>query len=211
MGRSNAERQAAFRMRQIVTASLRNDWNNEIMHILLKMQEEIEALRNDVTILLRNGAPPPLPLKERFPPDPLLKKITPTPPPSDFSFQEKSSASPLSMLSFDRFWEAYPRKIGKLAAKRAFDKARKLTDLETMLAAIERYKEHKRSDVDYCHPATWLNQGRWADEYGNSSGAGVPERPPPTDAEREAALERILSDLRSRGLAPPEGMGKFQQ
>lgn len=67
------------------------------------------------------------------------------------------------------FWKAYPRKVGKEAAKKAFLKL-KVTDskLESMLAAIEIQKhsnQWRRDGGQYIpHPATWLNQGRWEDE-----------------------------------------------
>lgn len=70
---------------------------------------------------------------------------------------------------FSVFWKAYPRKVGKEAAKKAFLKL-KVTDsqLEAMLAAIEAQKrcsQWRRDGGQYIpHPATWLNQGRWEDE-----------------------------------------------
>lgn len=66
---------------------------------------------------------------------------------------------------FERFWKAYPRRIGKGSARKAFEKAIRLTTLEIMLHAIEEYKANKPSWQDFCHPSTWLNQERWADEW----------------------------------------------
>lgn len=72
-------------------------------------------------------------------------------------------------LLFDKFWKSYPKKIGKDAAKKAFDK-RKPDDklLGDMLKAIEVQKtteDWRKSDGQFIpHPATWLNQGRWMDE-----------------------------------------------
>lgn len=67
---------------------------------------------------------------------------------------------------FDAFWEAYPRKIAKAAAEKAFRKAMKSKDAPKMpelLAAIETYKAGL-TDLQYCcHAATWLNQRRWED------------------------------------------------
>ena len=67
--------------------------------------------------------------------------------------------------SFPAWWQAYPRKIAKLTAKAAYVKALRLTDAETLLAAVAVYIQHKPETQDYCHPATWLNGGRWEDEY----------------------------------------------
>ena len=69
------------------------------------------------------------------------------------------------MTDFDTFWNAYPRKIGKGDARKAFVKAIKLTDMETILAAIDRYKSHKPDWQNFCHPGTWLRQERWEDDW----------------------------------------------
>lgn len=65
--------------------------------------------------------------------------------------------------AFEVFWQSYPRRIGKGAARAAFARAIRLTTLETMLSAIEAYKVHKPHWQDFCHPSTWLNQERWED------------------------------------------------
>ena len=73
--------------------------------------------------------------------------------------------------SFPAWWQAYPRKIAKLTAKAAYVKALRLTDAETPLAAVAVYIQHKPETQDYCHPATWLNGGRWEDEYASDGAA----------------------------------------
>lgn len=81
---------------------------------------------------------------------------------------------------FTAFWKAYPRKVGKEAAKKAFLKL-KVTDaqLDAMLAAIEAQKhssQWQRDAGQYIpHPTTWLNQGRWEDE------CAVPFEPDPME------------------------------
>lgn len=69
---------------------------------------------------------------------------------------------------FDEFWSAYPKKVGKKDARKAFDKAIKTVDLDTMLNAISVQKESdqwSRDNGKYIpNPSTWLNQGRWDDE-----------------------------------------------
>ena len=70
---------------------------------------------------------------------------------------------------FDEFWQAYPRRIAKGAARRAYDKATKQVEHQTIMAGLERYKAHldtqKAEKRFICHASTWLNQERWADEY----------------------------------------------
>lgn len=69
---------------------------------------------------------------------------------------------------FDEFWEVYPKKVGKADARKAFAKAIKTVDLDTILWAIETQKESdqwSRDNGKYIpNPSTWLNQGRWEDE-----------------------------------------------
>lgn len=68
---------------------------------------------------------------------------------------------------FDRFWEIYPRREGKGAAKAAFAKAlRRGVTVETVLAGATRLRtDPNLPERQYvCHPATWLNQSRWDDD-----------------------------------------------
>lgn len=75
---------------------------------------------------------------------------------------------------FDRFWAAYPRKVAKVTARRAFNKI-KPDDalLKTMLEAIEYYQHTDQWTRDsgkfIPHPATWLRQKRWEDEMGETA------------------------------------------
>ena len=75
---------------------------------------------------------------------------------------------------FDKFWSAYPKKVGKIAAKKAFERVS--VPLESLLSAIERQKcgsQWSRDNGRYIpNPATWLNQGRWDDDV-QSGGAGT--------------------------------------
>jgi hypothetical protein len=78
---------------------------------------------------------------------------------------------------FDRFWKAYPSKVGKDAARKAFDK-RKPDDglVDVMVAALGRQSESdrwRRDGGQYIpNPSTWLNEGRWQDEIASVQPAG---------------------------------------
>lgn len=85
---------------------------------------------------------------------------------------------------FERFWKAYPRKIGKGAAKQEFKKIKPSTSLlEKMISAVEACKkteQWKKDGGQYIpHPKTWLHQGRWDDEiekpHRNMGWEGIPE------------------------------------
>ena len=92
-------------------------------------------------------------------------------------------------VSFDAFWQAYPRKVAKLAALKAWDKAIKISTAEEIIEGVERYKKNKPGYCDWCHPATFLNQGRWMDEY-EESGIDWSKYKRPTPEEAEAYVER---------------------
>lgn len=88
----------------------------------------------------------------------------------------KSISSSTSVdAQFDQFWSTYPRRVGKISARKAWDKARKTVDSETIIAGAVRYAQ-ERSGEDHeftAHPATWLNQGRWMDDPAPIKSAGV--------------------------------------
>lgn len=81
---------------------------------------------------------------------------------------EPSTPRPLRGLDaeFDQFWDVYPRREGKAAAKVKFATARKRgIALSVILAGAERYRDDPNREPQYtAHPSTWLNQGRWDDE-----------------------------------------------
>lgn len=64
------------------------------------------------------------------------------------------------------FWEKYPRKVGKGAARTAFYRCK--ASLETLLRSIEDHKQTeqwKKNDGAFVpFPSTFLNQERWEDE-----------------------------------------------
>ena len=69
---------------------------------------------------------------------------------------------------FDRFWNAYPRKVGKPSAQRAWRKMPPRTPYENVMAGLERWKQTEQWQKDdgkfIPYPATFLNQRRWEDE-----------------------------------------------
>lgn len=67
-----------------------------------------------------------------------------------------------------QFWANVPRKVGHKAAQRAFERVRKSGEVSwaAFFAGVIRWNAEaaKKERQFICHPATWLNQGRWADE-----------------------------------------------
>jgi hypothetical protein len=64
---------------------------------------------------------------------------------------------------FDDFWAAYPRKIGKGQARKAWRAALDKVSAGTIVKACEGY-QWTGSTKYTPHPATWLTGERWADE-----------------------------------------------
>lgn len=95
--------------------------------------------------------------------------------------------------SFEAFWTAYPRKVGKDAASRKFDAIRRSrrVSFDEIMAGLNRYVAAKRSDVDWCHPTTWLSQGRWADEYDADDHRMRPAKTQP-GASISQAIDRVF-------------------
>ena len=78
-------------------------------------------------------------------------------------------------VEFLTFWKAYPKKIGKDAAWKKWKQLNGTRPaLAALVSAIEKQAQsdqwQKEGGQYIPHPATWLNQGRWADEVETSEG-----------------------------------------
>jgi len=110
---------------------------------------------------------------------------------------------------FDEFWKAYPNKVGKDAARKAFDK-RKVTQelLSQMLSAIAMQRQSKKWTDDggryIPHPSTWLNEGRWMDEGLQPVSVTVPSR-----EGRDPALLKIEEDSKKAAPIPANILEKL--
>lgn len=88
----------------------------------------------------------------------------------------KSIANPVAALEneieiengFRLFWEAYPKKVSKPEALKAFIKSVPKFNFDKMMAALERQKRDpnwiKEKGQFVPNPASWLNQEKWNDE-----------------------------------------------
>ena len=72
---------------------------------------------------------------------------------------------------FSEWYGRYPNKVGKGAAVRAYQGARRKADQATLLDGLDRYIAGKPPDRPWCNPATWLNQDRWLDQPAATGGA----------------------------------------
>lgn len=81
---------------------------------------------------------------------------------------------------FDEFWEAYPRKVGRASALKAFEK----TEQALAVAGARRLKyDPNLPDVQFIpYPSTWLNRRGWEDDP-------YPERTDKEAIDRQKAIE----------------------
>lgn len=85
---------------------------------------------------------------------------------TDVSKQDKRQA----LGVFEDFWKAWPHKVGKPAAIKAYQAAlKRRNDHEQIMSGLERYIRGKPPDRPWLNPATFLNQERFNDEPASSS------------------------------------------
>lgn len=103
--------------------------------------------------------------------------------------------------AFDRFWNEYPRKVGKKEAQKKW-KSLKLDDhIEKILEKVALQKENdwKGKDLQYIpHASTYLNQARWEDEIEPSHEERLRQQKiqKQLDAEKRQAEQERLSQSR---------------
>jgi hypothetical protein len=131
---------------------------------------------------------------------PMINNSTPSPT-SDLA-KAKSVKHPSECSFFKEFWEVFPRKIGKGAARKAFRNALNRASGEEIVAGAKRYRP---KDLEFCkHPATWLNADCWLDEPDRVPQSNIvgfrkelPPEPPrkPRTAEEQAEIDARLKKL----------------
>lgn len=108
---------------------------------------------------------------------------------------------------FEVFWKMYPRKEGKKAARKAWDKIKPDPLMEMQIRNAVRVQKASdqwiRDGGQFIpHPATWLNGERWKDETilpaRASPGQAVPAQQygqRDYDGEQEAAMRRMIAGM----------------
>ena len=100
----------------------------------------------------------------------------------------------LSFSDFNSFWEAYPKKVGKADAQKAWQKIKGVS-LDEILKAIEQQKQSRQwQDKQYIpNPSTWLNQQRWMDELPVGSPKEIPKGASGLGSAELEAIRRTLA------------------
>jgi len=67
---------------------------------------------------------------------------------------------------FDTFWKLYPKKVGKGAAERSWEKMNPPIEvvIKQIAVAVDSPQWKKEKGQFIPNPATWINQKRWEDE-----------------------------------------------
>ena len=128
-------------------------------------KNDIRGSRRDIASkLLQKTAPETETYKEE------TEKHPPTAPHGGADGESQTTYS----KAFLKFWESYPKKVGKGAAWKAFKRAAINGRLEQVISAVENQKRSEQWSRDggqyVPHPATWLNQRRWEDEPDENGG-----------------------------------------
>lgn len=128
-------------------------------------------------------------------PDALLKQSQPQSNISDQRSEKRERARALAGEFEAHFWPAWPNKVGKPAAAKAFLAARLAgVDLAPILAGIDRYVRDKPPDRSWLNPATFLNQRRFDDVPAAVTARSPPTNRRPTLAERFAQFDHDEPD-----------------
>lgn len=98
---------------------------------------------------------------------------------------------------FDEFWNAYPRKLDKAKAFRAFKSAMKRAKFEDILAGVIAYRNDPLRNPEFTkYPATWLNSDSWENIIAPSPDSEAAERARIRREKEREASERFLQEQR---------------
>lgn len=137
----------------------------------LQSRDTGDIARHDDT--LSEGAQGSLPPTPPFPPNP--PNLSQEPPIVPLAKPKKAR----SKGDFDGFWDAYPRKVGKGDARRAYDRALLKAGedpAETIHAGLLRVIPFWDEPEYIPHPARWLNREGWWDQPEASESATGPPK-----------------------------------
>lgn len=121
---------------------------------------------------------------------------------------------------FDLFWKVYPLKVGKAAAKKAWDKAITQEDQDNIIIGASKYAQDPNRHPSYtAHPSTWLNAGRWADDPLPPREVSPDEKRSLEASEARLKAERVKAEsqawfaeqeaLKRQAVPMPEGIKKL--
>ena len=167
-------------------------------HLQPKEQPLRPSLLNPSRLNSRTPSSPPTPVCTK---DEVLPPESDTPP-----APLKGGVRTHYSKEFLRFWESYPKRKGKDAAWKAWGKRNgDRPSIDIIVTAIRNQRaspEWQKESGQYIPlPATWINQGRWADEMEVQPVARSPAQPPYVQPEqREEEDPAVVEERRKKQL-----------
>jgi hypothetical protein len=84
----------------------------------------------------------------------------------DERYEVQGTYMPTITEEFEIFWSRYPKRVKRLDAMKAYQKARVLATAELILKGVDQLLENMPDEARYVPlAASWLNAERWTDEY----------------------------------------------
>jgi hypothetical protein len=100
---------------------------------------------------------------------------------------------------FEEFWTAYPRKLDKAKAFRAFKSALKRASFEDLLAGVLLYRNDPKRDPEFTkYPATWLNSDAWENTHEPSKDSEAARRATERRDKERAAADKFLAEQKEQ-------------
>ncbi len=194
-----------YKFQSYIPEEKRCIWDDYFKKDLSNGEEQREKPQNAVS---PSPSPSPSPSKTTCPPDK----------PADVSEDKKGTDTlGLSVRQFDlflRFYSAYPRRVKKRRAAKAWQAIKPVPDealLGQMLDSIRAMKRIPGWDREgmrfVLHPASWLNAGSWEDELPED----VDKQKEMARKERDAQLMAEEEEARKKALTPAETAAKIQE
>lgn len=148
-------------------------------HRAAQAKYRMRKKNDDITVIKTNDHGVPDKENPRTPKEITLTQDTPSPPKGGSvpMIAEPISRKPKSDFPADafdaHFWPMYPRKIGKGAARKVFDRIRAAGKVRwvDLIEGTRRFARDPPDPQFTPHAATWLNAERWTDEPANSTQA----------------------------------------
>jgi len=114
------------------------------------------------------------------------------------NFLEKLTSS---TNNFDEFWEAYPRKVEKRKAQKAYQQALQSASHQEIVAGALQYRNDPQRDPAFTkHPSTWLNGGCWEDEPLPQRLSNVERKQAEQDRRRDQATQAFYDAFQPKQL-----------
>lgn len=124
------------------------------------------------------------------------RNVSETPPDTeaetDTEVEKKETREDALSPGFEQFWRAWPNKVGKPAAAKAWAGATKRgAGFNAIMNGVENYIRDKPPDRSWLNPATFLNQNRWEDQPAQVANGRIQEVQSLSHIARRHAAEGI--------------------